>query len=120
MTGVSSGPLRTARRVQIALLVCGLIVTGCQATKMRLWSWQMPGIGEAGEVLSVTKRASYLDATLKVQDQDYRFLFPGGYECTQVIKAGLRSSTRPLAISRPCVAAREAATRSGSCPSRNG
>ena len=88
MTGVSLGPLRTARRVQIALLVCGLIATGCQATKMRLWSWETPGIGQAGEVQSVTKRASYLDATLKVQDQDYRFLFPGGYECTQVIKAG--------------------------------
>ncbi len=88
MTGVSLEPLKTARRVPIALLVCGLIATGCQATKMRLWSWQMPGIGQVGEVQSVTKRASYLDATLKVQGQDYRFLFPGGYVCTQVIKAG--------------------------------
>ncbi len=88
MTGVSLEPLKTARRVPIALLVCGLIATGCQATKMRLWSWQMPGIGQAGEVQSVTKRASYLDATLKVQGQDYRFLFPGRYVCTQVVKAG--------------------------------
>ncbi len=90
MSGVLSGPLKTARRVPLALLVCGLIATGCQATKMRLWSWQIPGIGETGEVQSVTKRASYLDATLKVQGQDYRFLFPGGYVCTQVIKAGAK------------------------------
>ena len=50
----------------------------------------MPAIGTVGEVESVTKRASYLDATLKVQGRDYRFLFPGGYKCTQVIKQGAK------------------------------
>lgn len=88
MAHLSTKRPRIAQTPMLVLLVTGLIATGCQATKMTLWSWKMPGIGTRGEVLSVTKRATYLDATLKVESQEYRFLFPGRYECTQVIQTG--------------------------------
>jgi hypothetical protein len=57
---------------------------------MRWWSWGLPGVGQEAEVVSVDKRHSYLDTTLDVEGEKYRFFFPAGYTCTQVIKPGAK------------------------------
>ena len=88
MVWLSVNRLKTINRVLPALVLIGIITTACTATRTTLWSWKMPGIGEEGTVQNVTKRSTYLDATLKVKEHEYRFLFPGGYRCTQVIKPG--------------------------------
>jgi hypothetical protein len=88
MAWLATKRLKTIYRVLPALVLIGIMTTACTATRTTLWSWKMPGIGEEGTVQNVTKRSTYLDATLKVEEHEYRFLFPGGYRCTQVIKPG--------------------------------
>jgi hypothetical protein len=71
-----------------ALLAVALCASACASTRARFWSWGLPGFGQEASVSSVEQRQQYLDAHLQVEGEDYRFLFPGSYDCTQVVKAG--------------------------------
>ena len=88
MKRASVKSLTTRSGAVAALAAAALLITGCASTKMQWWSWEMPGVGQEAEIERVTKRGSYLDATLNVEGEKLRFFFPSGYTCTQVIKPG--------------------------------
>lgn len=78
----------TTRRALPLLLAVALGTSACTSTQARLWSWGLPGFGQEASVKSVEQRQQLLDAKLQVDGEEYRFLFPGSYECTQVVKPG--------------------------------
>ena len=86
MTRIPATQFTPSGRVLVALMVIGLMGAGCAITRMGMWNWKMPGVGTDGTVVDVTKRGTYLDGTLQVRAEEYRFLFPANYRCTQIIK----------------------------------
>jgi hypothetical protein len=65
---------------------CVLVLAGCAWSRAKLWSAGLTG--ESAEVTAVSKRDLYLDATLDVGGEPYRFFFPSSYDCTQIVAQG--------------------------------